>query len=245
MYRLGMAELVLHQMPGRPWGTPNLSPFCAKLETYLRIAAVPHTTAPADMRVAPKGKVPYVRFDDRTLMGDSQLVIERLEAAAGDQALDAGLSAHDRAIGHAVRRMLEEGFYFVAVYLRWHEDEGYEVLTPEFKKMLPAPLRMIMPLIRRSVRKTLHKQGTSRHGREDVVAMGIADLAALAELLGDRPFLLGDQPRTVDATVFAFLEGVLGFPRDTEVQARARSHLNLVAYRQRVRERWYKDLAAA
>jgi glutathione S-transferase len=240
-----MADLVLHQMPGRPWGMPNLSPFCAKLETYLRMAELPHTVATADIRAAPKGKVPYVRLEDGTLMGDSQLVIARLEAAAGDRALDAGLSAHDRALGHTIRRMLEEAFYFIGVHARWGDDEGWAILAPEFKKMLPGPLKVIAPLIRRRVRATLHKQGTGRHTPDEIMAMGVADVDALAELLGDRPFLLGDKPRTVDATLFAFLEGVLGFPRATAVQQRMQAHPNLISYRERVRQRWYKDLAAA
>jgi len=223
---------------------PNLSPFCAKLETYLRMAEIPHTVVPVDFRKAPKGKIPFVTIDG-ALMGDSQLVIEELERRAGERALDAGLSARDRAIARTVRRMLDEAFYFVGVYFRWGTDDGYQVLAPEFKKALPAPVRALaMPLIRRSVKKTLHKQGTGRHTPAEVAAMGSADLDALSELLGDADFLYGARPCTVDASVFAFLEGILGFPLESPVQRHARSRANLVAYRDRVRARWWKDLDA-
>ena len=238
-----MEPIVLHQPPTRPWGTPNMSPFCCKLETYLRMAEVPYTTVAADFRKAPKGKIPFVSIDGGPLMGDSQLIIDELEHRLGERALDADLSPRDRALVRMVRRTMEEAFYFVGLYFRWKTDDGYAVLAPEFKKMLPAPFRILLPMIRRGTKKKLYAQGTGRHTASEVAAMGAADLAAVAELLGDRPFLLGDRPRTVDATIFAFLEGVLGFPLESAIQVAA-AHPNLVAFRARVRDGWWKDLAS-
>jgi glutathione S-transferase len=236
--------IVLHQPPGRPWGTPNLSPFCTKLETYLRMAEVPHAVVAADFRKAPKGKIPFVTIDDK-LVGDSQLVIEELERRLGDRALDAGLGARDRAIARTVRRMLDEAFYFVGMYFRWGTDDGYAILAPEFKKVLPAPFRVLMPVIRRGVKKSLHKQGTGRHTPDEVAGIGAADLDALSELLGDQDFLFGKAPRTVDASVFAFIEGIAGFPLDSPLKRHLQGKPNLIAYRDRVRARWWKDLQAS
>jgi glutathione S-transferase len=235
--------IVLHQPSTRPWGTPNMSPFCAKLETYLRMAEVPYEAVPADYRRAPKGKIPFVVLDG-ALLGDSQLIMEELERRLGDKALDAGLSARDRALGRSVRRMLEEGTYFTGLYFRWKMDEGYALLAPEFKKMMPGPLKLFVPMFRRKTKKQLHLQGTGRHTPDEVAAMGAADLAALAELLGDQDFLFGTRPRTVDATIYAFVEAIAGFPLDSGVHRGIEAHKNLVAYRDRVRARWWKDLAA-
>ncbi len=236
-----MKEITLHQSPTRPWGTPNLSPFCTKLECYLRMTEIPYKTAKFARGEAPKGKVPYVNIDGK-LFGDSQLIIDELErrlVAEGKPALDRGLAARDAALGRLTRRMLEEAVYFVTMFVRWKTDDGFAATRDEFKKMLPG---FLVPLIRRDVHKQLHGQGTGRHGHDDVMAMGVADLNALAELLGDRPFFLGDQPRTVDCTLYAFLEATIGFPVDSPIKAAGRSHPNLVAYRQRIRDRWWKDL---
>ena len=238
-----MTELILHFPPGRPWGMPNMSPFCSKLECYLRMAEIPYTIQVAKFRKAPKGKIPFATLDG-SLIGDSQLIIEQLERRAGAAALDVDLAPRDRAIGHAAQRMLDEAFYFVIVYLRWAHDTGYALLAPEFKKLLPRMLRVVLPLIRRDVRKSLYRQGTGRHSYDEVVAMGVADVDAIAELLGDRPFLLGDRPRTVDASVFAFVDAILAFPAESAVRRRAAEHARLVAYRQRIRDRWWKDLPA-
>lgn len=240
-----MTDLTLFQPPARPWNTPNLSPFCTKLECYLRMAEIPYKAAAMQLGKAPKGKIPYVALPDGTRMGDSQLIIEQLErslVARGKPALDTGLSARDRAIGHVTRRALEDGYYFVSMYWRWNTDDGFAAVREVFKTFAPG---FLASFVRRDVRKKLHGQGTGRHTLEEVIALGTSDFDACAELLGDRPFLLGDQPRTVDCTLFAFLDGVLGFPVDSPIKARVASHANLVAYRQRVRERWWKDLQGA
>ena len=111
-----MRELILRQPPRRAWGTPNMSPFCGKLETYLRATETPHRIEPADFRRAPRGKIPYVELDGAVLT-DSQLIIEELERRAAAP-LDAGLTEPDRALARVVRRTLEEGTYFLSVRTR-------------------------------------------------------------------------------------------------------------------------------
>ena len=234
---------MLHQPPTRPWGLPSLSPFCAKLECYLRMADIAYKPASFGRGESPKGKMPYVKIGGR-ILGDSQLIIEELErrlAAEGKRPLDQGLSPRDAAIGRMVRRTLEEATYFIAMYSRWKTDDGYAIQRAEFKKWVPG---IIIPIIRRDITKKLHHQGTGRHTLEEVSAMGIGDWSAVSEILGDRPFLLGDQTRTVDATVFAFLEGTLGYPLDTPIKKHVAGLANLVAYRQRIREHWWTDLPA-
>lgn len=238
-----MSELILYIPPGRPWGTPNMSPFAAKLETYLRMTETPYKTEPAQFNKAPKGKIPYVSIDGK-LVGDSQLIIERLEAG-GKRPLDAGLSPAQAATGRAVRRMLEEGTYFTGVHLRWATDEGFVHMREQLGKLLPAPLRLLLPVIRRKAVKSVVAQGTGRHSFDEICAMAIADFQACADLLGDKPYLLGDEPHVCDASLYAFIEGVLRFPNDTPVKAALEKLAPLLAYRDRIRARWWADLDKA
>jgi glutathione S-transferase len=235
-----MSDLILFIPPGRAWGTPHMSPFCSKLETYLRITETPHQLKAAAMQRAPKGKIPYVSIDGQ-LMGDSQLIIEKLERTV-PRPLDSKLSTRDRAIGHAVRRMLEEGTYFTSVYLRWVTDEGFAAVRPELAKIFPAPLRMLLPLIRKKVKKATVAQGTGRHSQQEICALAVADWQACADILGDKPYLLGDEPHICDATLYAFLEGILRFPLESEVKVAVAKMPTLVAYRDRMRARWWAEL---
>jgi glutathione S-transferase len=237
-----LPSITLFQPPTRPWGMPNLSPFCAKLECYLRLAKIPHAVAPADMRQSPKGKMPYVRIGDE-LMGDSQLVIERLESLRTPP-MDAWLSAEQRAVGHMTRRALEEGFYFVVMSERWNTDITNTVQRQEFTKVLPGPLKLAFPLIVRDVRKKLRGQGTGRHTREEITRMGAADMSALSTLLADKRYLLGDKPSTFDATAFAFVSSVLGYPAPTALKAHTSALSNVAAYHDRMKSELFSDLTA-
>lgn len=232
--------VTLYQPPTRPWGTPNLSPFCSKLETYLRLAKIDHTVALSDMRRAPKGKIPYVRIGDE-LMGDSQLIIERLESLR-DEPLDHWLDPAQRALAHAVRRMLEEGLYFVLMASRWDSQWTASHQREAFTKVLPAGVRWAFPLIVRDVKKKLRSQGTGRHTEAERNEMGVKDLESVATLLGEKRYFLGDRPSTVDATVFAFVSGVLVFPGDSRLRAFARAQKNLVEYESRMRAELFPEL---
>ncbi|WP_437326461.1 glutathione S-transferase family protein [Sorangium sp. So ce381] len=231
--------ITLYQAPAA-WGVPNISPFCLKLETWLRMVGLPYEVRSADPRRAPKGKIPYVDIDGCT-MGDSQLIIEHLERVHGDK-LDAHLTAEARARGHVIRRMLEEAFYWMVVFVRWSEPEGWAAYRPIFLPLMPPVIGgVVVELLRKRMTGMLRAQGTGRHRREEIYAQGKADLDAIATLLGDQPFMLGTEPNSVDATVYALLASVLRFPVDSPLKRHAEAQPNLVTYCERMRQRYYAD----
>jgi glutathione S-transferase len=235
--------ITLYQTP-EAWGTPNLSPFCVKLESYLRMTGLPYQIKPADLRKAPKGKVPYIEIDGK-LMGDSQFIIEYLKSTQGDT-LDANLTPEQQAVGHTVRRMLEESTYWHIVYMRWVDDAGWKAYLPVLETMLPVVVGNIMlPVLRRKMMSVLHGQGTGRHSFEEVQALARADITALATLLGDKPFLLGDAPTSYDATVYAFLVGLIAFPLESELKHHTLSQANLVEYCARFKSRFFRTWKSA
>lgn len=233
--------LVLYQPLGRQWGMPNLSPFCTKLETYLRLARWPYERRAASFRNAPKGKIPYIGLEGR-LVGDSQLIMEMLESRrAPDARLDGWLSDTQRATGHALQRMLDEGLYFVLVHLRWVDEQGWAAYQPKLALDIGAA-RYILPLVRRGVIKANRTQGTGRHQGAQIAQMGIADLAALAQLIGEQRWIFGERPSTYDVSAFALVEGLAGFPVASAVRDYLLAEPRLAAYRARVRGAIWRDL---
>ena len=213
------------------WGLVSMSPFCTKLETYLRLKSIPYKPRGAALTRAPKGKIPWVVFDDGRELGDSQLTLELLEREH-PPALDGWLSDSQRATGRLVRRTLEEGVYFISMYQRWVYEPSWAVFAPAFAEaaQLPARLRaFVMPLIRRKVRASLEAQGTGRHRREEIWTMGIADIDAVAEQFVG-PWFFGAKPSTVDATVFAFIDGIACFPVDTPLSLHVRQSRRWMDY---------------
>lgn len=236
--------LRLHQLPPLD-RTSSLSPFCMKVETYLRMTGIPYeAVVTTDPRKGPKGKLPWIEDGD-TRLGDSGLILEHLKTTHGDS-LDAHLGPREHATGHAVRRMLEEHFYWVTVYVRWFDERHWPRMRAFFLGTLPRPAQaMIGRVALRMMKKTLHAHGLGRHSSDEIAAAGRADLDCVAALLGDKPFLLGDKPSSYDAVVFAFLANVLDIDMDTALLAHARSHANLVAYCDRMKTRYFAAASVA
>ena len=223
------------------FGLPNASPFCMKLETYLRMTGLPYE-APALtlslMGKAPKGKLPYIE-DGGQRLADSSLIIDYLKATYGDP-LDGWLSAEQKALALAFQRLLEENTYWAVMYTRWVEPEGWAVTRPAFFADLPWPLKWIVPgLARRGLIKQLWGQGMGRHSRDEIMAIGQRDLSAVANHLGSQAYFMGEQPSSVDAVAFAFVANVLWAPLDTPIQRHGRQFPQLEAYCQRMRDRYF------
>jgi glutathione S-transferase len=232
--------ITLYQTPVA-WGMPNLSPFCFKLESYLRMAGLPYTVKLAQLPQAPKGKVPYVEIDGLR-MGDSQFIIEYLKQKHGDT-LDAKLTPEQLAIGHSVRRMLEECTYWYIVYMRWVDDAGWRAYLPVVETMIPEVMggHVPLPALRQKMLQILHDQGTGRHSMEEVQALAKADITSVATLMGDKPFLLGDAPTSFDAVVYSFMVSIIANPVDTELKQHTLSQENLVRYCARFKSRFFAN----
>lgn len=225
------------------WGLPDLSPFCIKLETYLRMAGIAYEPVTINTSKAPRSKLPFVRDGERTI-ADSDVIIRHLEATRG-VTLDHGLGPRDRAVAEAFRGMLEESHYFIIMYARWCTAEGRAIYRPIMEhycevvgipRLLRAPVIALATL---NLRVQAYMQGVARRGPGEVWRLGQRHWDAVADQLDDRPFLLGARPTSIDATVYAFLVSTIDAPFDTPVKAHALADARLVAYRDRMRARFW------
>jgi len=221
------------------FGLPNASPFCMKMETYLRMAGLAYELVNSgDVMKAPKRKLPYID-DGGTVLADSTFIIEYLKSRYGDP-LDAALSPLDRALATAFQRLLEEDLYWVLVHTRWVQEDGWVLTKSAFFDGLPVPLRWIVPsLARRGMFSEMRGHGMGRHTAQEIYAIGCRDVTAVADFLADKPYMLGAQPSSLDATAYAFLANLLWAPVDSPVRQHARGRPNLEAYCQRMKARYY------
>jgi glutathione S-transferase len=192
-----------------------------------------------DTRKGPKEKTPWI-VDGDTRMGDSELIIGYLRNKYGVDP-DGGLSATERALALAWQRTFEEHYHQAFEHQLFFGRGGDGRLT-EALSALPAVARPVFRIVFRRMLKTqLYARGLARHDEETVLAMGRADLDAASAFLGDKPFFLGEAPRTVDATLFGFLGVSVYVTGDNPLFAYAASLENLRTYTERMRERFFPE----
>jgi glutathione S-transferase len=227
------------------FGLPNASPFCLKLETYLRMVEIPFESVyGSEMGKTPKGKMPYIVDGDKTI-GDSNFIIDYLKQTYGDR-LDAHLSLSERAISLAMRRLIDENLYWAVVHNRWVENDNWEITKKAYFADLPPVIGSIVPnLLRQGARKKLQAQGIGKHSAAEIYAIGIADLMALCDFLADKPFFLGNEPTTLDAAAYGSLANILWPPYNSPLKAKAQQLNNIVAYCDRMRDRYYPQAVVA
>jgi glutathione S-transferase len=231
---------------GTGWGVPfaTAAPFPLKLATWLRMAGIPFDFVVAnDPSKGPKGKSPWIEYGS-VRMGDSSLIIEHL-AQRFTIDLDAHLDAHQRALAVCIQRMLEEHYHQCFEHQLFF-GRGGEGRLRELAATMPVPLCWLAPpLIKRGFGKQLHARGMGRHSEDVIIAQGKADLDALSELLGDRPYFLGDQPSSLDACVFGFLGVSVYVAGDNPLYRHSASLENLLRYCERMRERYFPETLSA
>ena len=234
------SKIILWQM--RPlWGIPNPSPFCLKVETWLRMAKLPYEAREiAGPPQSKAGKVPYVERPDGSLLWDSSVIIETLGRERGVD-LDHALSAEQRAVGTLLQRTFEENLYFIGLYDRWVDERHWPRVAADYFGHFPWVLRtIVLPMVRRKIVAAAHGQGVARLPEGQRVRKGQTDVRAIAHLLGDKPFFFGT-PSSYDAIAYAFLANTLAAPFDTEIKAEVRSHANLVAFCERMQASYWAD----
>jgi glutathione S-transferase len=217
-------------------GCRSASPFTLKAEALLCMAGLPYERKYGMYRSAPRGKLP-VLDDSGTLIPDSDLIKSHLESHHGAQ-FDDHLDERQKAIGLAAQRMIEDHLYFINVYQRWnlHPD----VLRETFFAPIPKLLRgFIFKKVAKGIRETVNKIGLGRHSEEQMTAYAAEDWAALATILGDKPFLLGDEPSSFDASLWGAVHGTIRCSLDTPSRMAALTHQNLIDFEKRFEARFF------
>ena len=230
---------------GPAMGLPEISPFVTKAHILLQMAGLPYGTD-ANVKAlfkAPKGKLPYIR-DGGAVVSDSTFIRLHIEKTYGFD-FDRDLSPAEKATAWALERMCEEHLYWLIIDVRWLDEANFRAGPAEMFQSFPAPVRpLIGRYARRTMRRTLHLQGLGRHDAASRLELAKRDFFAVSDLLGDKPFLFGDEPRGADASVGAFVLAALAKATVSPLRDAAESRPNLVAYAGRVTKTFFPEFKA-
>ena len=228
------------------WGMPNASPFCTKLEMYLRLAGLEHTVVTLKGRSqASTRKAPYIEIDGK-IIADSGLIIEHLERNFGHR-VDGKLTLAQRAESLAFQRMMEDHLYWVLVYARWLDPDARRESDAYIRSVIPVPgvlLPFIRGLVRSQNRRAMDGQGLGRHAPEVLWQLGISDVAALGHWLGTKTYGFGDAPTVFDACLASYIGGIVRQPWSNPLKVATLKYGNLVAHFERMMTLTFPELGA-
>lgn len=230
------------------WGLSDMSPYVSYTDAYLRMSEIPFKAEvlhQGDLTKTPKGKLPWIIDTDGTSVSDTQLIQYYLEEKYGDR-LDGWLSKEQRATATLIHRMIGECWYWMAVQTRYRRDEDFAIYDPlwaTFLSWLPSAQRAEpVRLFRDHLLGQFWHHGTGRNTEEEVefIARKLTD--AMSDLLGDKPYIFGDRPSSLDANMYAGLVHVMFTPFPSPIGQYCRSKPNLVGFTDRIFDRYYSEL---
>jgi glutathione S-transferase len=80
------------------------------------------------------------------------------------------------------------------------------------------------------------------HSRDEIYSIGNKNLQAISDFLGNKKFMMGDEPSQVDASMFGILSSTLWIPVEFPSKEYAYKNCpNLHFYLLRLKERFYAD----
>ena len=228
--------LVLQSFPP-VLGLRTASPFTLKAEALLAMSGLPYRVEHvSDPRKAPRGKLPVLIDGERTIP-DSAHIQTHLEREHGVD-FDGWLSDEQRARATAYRRLLEHHLYFIAGNMRWNMHP--EAVRDGYFKDVPSLVRkLIFPPMLRGLNKGYRNMGLGKHTPVEQAAFVGEDMDALATELGNKPFLFGDRPASIDASLLGALHQALDCEVRTPVTDHAERHPAFRAYVDRMMERLF------
>lgn len=224
---------------GPGFGEISASPFSAKVLCLLTMSGQSYEIDDTrDPRKTPNSKLPVLEHNGKTIP-DSDQIRDYLETTFHVD-FDIGLTDDQRGISRAVIRMVEEHTYFGLMCTRWIDTENWPTTREELFGKIPKLIRnFITGKIRKQVIAMAYGQGMGRHSPKERANRISKDIAAIDAILGDKPFLFGDQPSAADASVVPMLRELVSFPQPTLLKDLVTARPKLMAYLDRGKAAMY------
>lgn len=231
--------LKLYQFPA-PKGFPNFSPYCVKVETYLKITNTPYENVfTFDLSKNPKKLMPYIELDGQ-IIGDSSVIIEELVKLHGIT-LEEWLSQEQRALSVVLQRLLENHLTQIMMYFRWTYPRGWAQFREIIFHNAPKLVKIFFGWrISRKITKRLQEgHAVSHFSVDELLDRAKKDLDALSTFLGEKQFMFGDKVSTIDALMLGVVGGIACIPVETPLKELVCQYQNLTQHSMRLLNTYY------
>merc|ERR1739838_1104995 len=229
---------------------PSISPFCLKLESWLKLHGIKYQNVDHKCKFrSRKGMLPFIELNGEEV-ADSNMIIDTL-AKKFEKEMPAQLSQDQKNVQHAMVAMVENHLHWTIVHWRSKDAEnilkGYklDIQTIIGSKAPAAILNFFFKysFCRKGLKK-VKAHGLGVHTAEEIEQFGKNDLLVLSEMLGDKEFFFGDEPAMLDMVVFSHVSQLVMV--DKEYPCPLRDYVeadctNLVGSVNRMKDRCWGD----
>ena len=210
------------------FGVADNNGYGLKVYAFLKLAGLPFTHAHIfDASKAPRGQLPYI-VDDGETVGDSGTILGYLTGKYR-LTIDAALTQAQRTQDLLVTRMLDD-LYWVMSYSRWQDERYWPAFRDALKREHPQLSDEGLTTAKEFNAKRYYYQGIGRFDPDAAIARGLADLAAIADLIPAHGYVHGDKPTSIDAGLYGFIANIYFYDIDTPLKHFVVAHDNIVRH---------------
>jgi glutathione S-transferase len=215
------------------FGLEDNNPYGLKVFAFLKLCGLPFDHRHVlDTKSAPRGQLPYI-VDAQESIGDSDAIVAYLKRKYS-LTIDGSLTNAQQDLHLLIRRTLDD-LYWVMSYSRWRDPRFWPLFKEAFLKTHADIAADSLDAAQKFNFERYHYQGIGRFEPDEAYARGIADLQAIANLLGDNEFMFGPEPGSIDASVYGFVANIFFYDIDTPLKQFVSARPNLVRHCQSVR----------
>jgi glutathione S-transferase len=216
------------------FGVADNNGYGLKVYAFLKLAGVPFKHEHIfDASKAPRGQLPYI-VDDGETVGDSGTILDYL-ISKYRLTIDAALTEAQRTQDLLTTRMLDD-LYWVMSYSRWKDERYWPAFRDALKREHPQLSDEGLIKAREFNAQRYYYAGIGRFDPDAAMARGLADLAAIAQLIPVRGYVHGDKPTGIDAGLYGFIANVYFYDIDTPLKQFVVAHDNIVRHCRAIHE---------
>ncbi len=210
------------------FGVADNNGYGLKVFAFLKLAGVPFSHAHIfDASQAPRGQLPYI-VDGGVTVGDSETILGYLTKRYA-LTIDAALTQAQRATNLLVTRMLDD-LYWVMSYSRWKDERYWPAFRDALLREHPNLTEDGLIKAKEFNAQRYYYQGIGRYDPDAAMARGLADLAALAELIPQHGYLHGEKATSIDAGIYGFIANIYFYDIDTPLKQFVTAHDNIARH---------------
>jgi glutathione S-transferase len=216
------------------FGVADNNGYGLKVYAFLKLAGLPFTHEHIfDAAKAPRGQLPYI-VDDGETVGDSGTILNYLTEKYR-VTIDARLTHAQRTQNLLITRMLDD-LYWVMSYSRWKDERYWPKFRDALKREHPQLSDDGLMKAREFNAQRYYYAGIGRYDPDAAMARGIADLAAIADLIPARGYVHGDKPTGIDAGLYGFVANIYFYDIDTPLKQSVVAQDNIVRHCRAIHE---------